>query len=614
VEEKVEGKIYDGKQIRRLLPYAWPYRGTVFVSLICLTIQTVAQVVTPLLTRVAIDKYISHRIEGFDGMLSFLNQWLPQDTSAGLAYLSALFATMLLVRLLLEYGQQIAMQYTGQRIMFDLRKQLFEHLQRLDVAYFDRNPVGRMVTRVTSDVDALNEFFSAALVTILGDLMIIAFILLAMLRLSWQLTLILMVFMPFVVLTTWIFRKRVSQDYRRQRVSIAKLNSFLSEHISGMSVLQLFNREQRANEQFTAVNEENKDAWKGSIIAYGWFYPVVEFLGMLALGGILTYGGWQIRDGVVTTGILVAFLQYSMRFFGPIQDLSEKYNILQSAMAASERVFGLLDERPAIASPAVAQAPLEAFESSVEFENVGFAYKEEDWILDDLSFRIQPGETVAIVGHTGAGKTTITNLMLRFYDVQRGAVRVSGRRVQDFVPAELRSHFGVVLQDPFLFTGSLRENIRLGDASISDARIEAACRRVNLWDYIETRSQGLDTLVQERGAGLSTGQKQLVSFARALVREPKILILDEATSSVDTETEQKIQSALDAMLSGRTAVVIAHRLSTIQRASRIFVMHKGHLRECGTHQELLRLRGIYWRLYQLQYKEQEVSEPLPVRA
>lgn len=607
MEEKVEGKIYDGKQIRRLLPYAWPYRGTVLLSLVCLTIQTLAQVLTPLLTRVAIDKYISHTIEGFDGFLSFLNPWLPADTAAGLTFLSTLFGSLLLLRLLLEYGQQIAMQYTGQRIMFDLRKQLFQHLQCLDISYYDRNPVGRLVTRVTTDVDALNEFFSAALVTILGDLMIIAFILIAMLRLSWQLTLILLAFMPFVVLTTWIFRKRVSQDYRRQRVSIAKLNSFLSEHISGMSVLQLFNREARANQQFTEVNEENKDAWKGSIIAYGWFYPMVEFLGMLALAGILSYGGWQIRSGAVSIGILVAFLQFSMRFFGPIQDLSEKYNILQSAMAASERVFGLLDENPSIQPPVPSPAPLDAFTASLSFENVSFAYNPGDWILDNLSFQIEPGETVAIVGHTGAGKTTITNLLLRFYDVQKGLVKVSGRAVQQFDPAQLRSHFGVVLQDPFLFTGTLRENIRLGDSSISDPQIEMACRRVNLWDYIESRSLGLDTLVQERGAGLSTGQKQLVSFARALLRDPQILILDEATSSVDTETEQKIQSALDPMLSGRTAVVIAHRLSTIQRASRIFVMHKGHLRECGTHQELLRLRGIYWRLYQLQYKEQELT-------
>jgi ATP-binding cassette subfamily B protein len=603
MEEKLQGKLYDGRQLRRLLPYAWPYRWTVALSLVLLTGQTLAQVITPLLTRVAIDKYIVHKVDGFEGMLEFLNPWLPADVWPGLSFLSAVFGVMLLARLGLEYGQQLAMQYTGQRIMFDLRRDIYAHLQRLDVQFFDRNPIGRIVTRVTSDVDQLNEFFSAALVTILGDLMILAFVLAAMLRLNWQLTLIMVSMLPLVTYTMVVFRRHVSSDYRRQRLAIAKLNAFLQEHTSGMSVLQLFGCEAKARAQFEAVNAENMEAWKSSIVAYSWFYPVVEFEGMIALGAVIAYGGYAAERGGLTVGILVAFFQYAMRFYGPIQDLSEKYNTIQTSMAASERVFGMLDEPVHVAAPVEPRAV--TGEASIEFKDVWFAYQGEDWVLRDLNVRVAPGETVAIVGHTGAGKTSITNLMLRFYDVQRGEVCVGGVNVREMAPSALRGQFGVVLQDPFLFTGTLRENIRLGDESISDAQIEEACRRVNLWDVVQKRAEGLDLPVMERGAGLSTGQKQLVSFARALVRQPRFLILDEATSSVDTETEQKIQRALEVMLEGRTAIVIAHRLSTIQRADRILVMHRGQLREAGTHQELLRQRGLYWRLYQLQYKDQE---------
>jgi len=607
MEEQVKGKLYDSRQLRRLLPYAWPYRWTVAVSLALLTAQTLAQVVTPLLTRVAIDKYIVKQIDGFDGYLGILNPWLPAEVWPGLTFLSMLFGLTLLVRLGLEYGQQLAMQYTGQRIMFDLRRDIYSRLQRLDVQFFDLNPIGRIVTRVTGDVDQLNEFFSAALVTILGDIMIIAFVLIAMFQLSWQLTLIMVSILPFVALATMLFRKQVSLDYRRQRVAIAKLNAFLQESTSGMSVIQLFHREEKAKAQFQAVNQENMEAWKNSIVAYSWFYPVVEFQGMIALGAVISYGGFAARDGGITVGILVAFFQFAMRFFGPIQDLSEKYNTIQTSMAASERVFGMLDEPIVISAPADPQSVPD--DASIELRNVSFAYKDDYWVLRDLNFRVDPGETVAIVGHTGAGKTSIINLMLRFYDVQRGEVLVGGGDVRHYDPTQLRSRFGVVLQDPFLFTGTLRDNIRLGDESIDDARIEDACRRVNFWDFVQSRPEGLDLEVHERGAGLSTGQKQLVSFARALVREPRFLILDEATSSVDTETEQLIQKALDVMLTGRTAIVIAHRLSTIQKADRILVMHKGQLRESGSHQELLRQRGLYWRLYQLQYKDQE-SQPV----
>ncbi len=610
VEEKVTGKIYDGRILKRLLPYAWPYRGVVACSLLFLVIQTLMQVATPLLTQVAIDRYITRKVNGFDGWLAFLNPYLPAEAWEGIGFISMLFGAALLVKLVFEYGQQIAMQWTGQRIMFDLRREIYAHLQRLDVSYFDRNPVGRVVTRVTSDVDQLNEFFAAALVTILGDLMILGFVLVAMFRLNAELTLVMLAALPFVGVTTWIFRGQVQKDYRRQRVAIAKLNAFLNEHVNGMTVLQLFNREERTKQDFDGVNRENMEAWKSSITAYAWFYPVIEFQGFLAMGGLLAWGGWQIEQGGLTVGVLIAFLQYAMRFFGPIQDLSEKYNTLQTSMAASERFLQLLDEKAAVVAPA---APVEiGREASVEFDRVTFHYKEGANVLEDVSFRVEAGETVAIVGHTGAGKTTITNLVLRFYDVQQGTVRVAGEDVRAYDPRRLRERFGVVLQDPFLFTGTLRDNIRLGDRSITDEQIETAARRVNLWDFITSRAEGLDLKIRERGAGLSTGQKQLVSFARALVREPQFLILDEATSSVDSDTERRIQAALEEMLKGRTAIVIAHRLSTIQRANKILVLHKGHLKEVGTHQELLKLRGVYWRLYQLQYKEQEAAAKVEI--
>jgi ATP-binding cassette subfamily B protein len=412
--------------------------------------------------------------------------------------------------------------------------------------------------------------------------------------------------MPLVVMVTVKFRRTAGQSYRRIRVAIARINSYLQEHVAGIVVLQLFNREQRSNEEFEAINRDHMDAYKDSITAYGWFYPVVEFLGMLALASLLAYGGFRIRQGALTLGVLVAFFQYGLRFFRPIQDLSEKYNILQGAMAASERIFKLLDTQPAIVSPSAAlpfpEGPLE-----LEFDHVWFAYNADDWVLKDVTFRIGAGQTVAIVGHTGAGKTTLTNLLLRFYDVQQGVIRINGIDIREFNLLDLRQHFGVVLQDPYLFTGTIETNIRLGTPGIDAEKVKQAARQVNLLDFVETLSGGFDTPVRERGNGFSTGQKQLISFARALAHNPRILILDEATSSVDTETEIKVREALLRLVSNRTSLVIAHRLSTIQRADSIVVMHKAQLREMGTHSELLSLRGIYWKLYQLQYKEQELD-------
>jgi ATP-binding cassette subfamily B multidrug efflux pump len=416
--------------------------------------------------------------------------------------------------------------------------------------------------------------------------------------------------LPFVILVTARFRHDVQTSYRRIRVAVARINTYLAEHVTGMAVLQLFNREERSCEEFSAINRDHMEAFKDSITAYGWFYPVVEFLGMLALAMLLTYGGYRNRQGVLSLGVLVAFFQYGLRFFRPIQDLSEKYNILQSAMTASERIFKLLDTPAHVSSPA-APRPFPEGPVAIEFDHVWFAYLKEDWVLRDLSFRIEPAETIAVVGHTGAGKTTLTNLLLRFYDIQRGHIRVVGKtasvELRELSLDDLRHHFGVVLQDPYLFTGTVDSNIRLGTTSITQSAVEEASAQVNLLEFVESLPQKFEQPVRERGNGFSTGQKQLISFARALAHNPRFLILDEATSSVDTETEFRVRGALARMVAGRTSLIISHRLSTIQRADRIFVMHKGQLRECGTHQELLALRdGIYRKLYELQYKDQEI--------
>jgi ATP-binding cassette subfamily B protein len=427
-----------------------------------------------------------------------------------------------------------------------------------------------------------------------------------MLKLSPGMTFVLLAVMPFVVLVTVQFRRSVQQSYRRIRVAIARINSYLQEHVNGIAVLQLFNREDKSRAEFEQINRDHMEAFKDAITAYGWFYPWIEFLGMLALALLLAYGGFRIRSGALTLGVLVAFFQYGLRFFRPIQDLSDKYNILQSAMAASERVFKLLDTPVGIQSPAQ-PTPFPQGPAAIEFDRVWFAYRDEDWVLTDVSFRIEPGETIAAVGHTGAGKTTLTSLLLRFYEIQRGQIRIGGIDIRDFDLEELRRNFGVVLQDPHLFTGTVASNIRLGTSGISDEQMDQAAEQVNLLDFIHTLPERFAQPVRERGNGYSTGQKQLISFARALAHNPRYLILDEATSSVDTETEFRIRDALARLVEGRTSIVIAHRLSTIQRADRILVMHKGKLREMGTHQELLALRGVYWTLYQLQYKDQELA-------
>lgn len=602
MEEEISSKRYDKRLIRRLLATVLPYWRPTLVALCCLFVNSVLQVLTPLLTKIAVDRYLAPNGER---NLPWLEHWLAPGAREGLMQISLLYLSVIVMGLVLDFGQQLLMQWTGQRAMFDLRRQLLSKLQNLDVPFFDRNPVGRLVTRVTSDVDALNDMFASGVVTLLGDLLVLVFIALAMFQLSPSLTLLMLAVMPIVFGVTVVFRRSVTSSNRQIRVAVARINSFLQEHVAGITVLQLFNREHRASSDFERVNRQHVEAYHGAIIAYGWFYPVVEFLSMLALASLLAYGGFQVRGGVLTLGIMVAFFQYGMRIFRPIQDLSEKYNILQIALAASERIFSLLDEPVHVVAPAK-PAPFPATSASIEFDHVWFAYKGEDWVLRDVSFTIAPGEIVAVVGHTGAGKTTITNLLLRFYDIQKGAIRIGGVEISQFDPLELRRHFGVVLQDPHLFTGTIGGNIRLGTAHITAEAIDEAATQVNLIDFINDLPQGFEHPVRERGNGLSTGQKQLIGFARALAHNPRYLVLDEATSSVDTETEIKVREALNRMVQGRTSIIIAHRLSTIQRADRILVLHKGKLRETGNHQELLAARGIYYKLYQLQYKDQEV--------
>lgn len=596
--------------MRRLLGYMRPYRKLVAFSLLFLLVQSALQVLGPLLTKLAVDRYLA---PAPNRVFTFLDPLLPADPHAGIPRLGLLYLAVLAGSFVSEFGQMYLMQYTGQLAMFDLRRQLMEHLQRLDLSFYDRNPVGRLVTRVTTDVDVLNDLFASGLVTILGDVLVLVFILAIMFRLSPWLTLIMLAAMPFVILTTMVFRRTVTQSYRRIRVAIARINAYLQEHITGIVVLQLFNRERRSDAEFEVINREHMNAYKNAITAYGWFYPVVEFISMLALAGILTWGGFRIQRGALTLGVVVAFLQYGLRFFRPIQDLSEKYNILQGAMASSERIFKLLDTEPTILAPLTPKASPERL-GTIEFDHVWFAYNADDWVLRDVSFTIHPGETVAVVGHTGAGKTTLISLLLRFYDVQRGAIRIGGIDIREFAPLDLRRQFGVVLQDPYLFTGTLEENIRLGTESILSEHVEQAAGQVNLLDFIRTLPEGFAHPIRERGSGLSTGQKQLISFARALAHNPRFLILDEATSSVDTETEFRVRDALSRMVEGRTSIIIAHRLSTIQRANRILVMHKGQLREAGTHQELLANRGLYYKLYQLQYRDQDIARAIqPVR-
>jgi ATP-binding cassette subfamily B protein len=703
--DDISGKVYDSRLMKRLGHYLRPYWWQTCVAAVSVSLKSLCDVIGPYLTMVAIDRYlapvlgvkpaVTALVRRFDTDNPFTRR-LSADPVLGVTELAAVYLAALLVAYLFEFIQVYTMQWIGQKLMFDLRREIFRHMQRMHIGFFDSHPVGRLVTRLTSDVDAINDMFTAGVLAIVDDFFNLVLMAALMLAINWWLALLAFAVLPLIFIVTRIFRDSVRESYRRVRSAIARINSFTQEHISGMAVVQLFNRQDRAFKDFEAVNRLHMIAFKDTIYAYALYYPAVEILSSLAIALVIWRGGFGVLSGAVTIGVLSMFIQYSQRFWRPIQDLSDKYNILQAAMAACERIFKLLDTQPEIVSPvhpiagdgsnriefqhvwftyqkltdeqqaAVDAALIQLADGSEDLKGHGFSRADDplsgtaalaaegmqppeknlpqglkpgdstaqlaarlklrpfkavdlgkipgiEWILKDVSFVVEPGQTVAIVGHTGAGKTTLTSLMMRFYDVTAGRILLDGVDLRDQDLNALRKHFAVVLQDPFLFTGTLADNIRMGNDAITDDQLRQAAEDVNVLDFIESLPGGFNEPVQERGNSLSTGQKQLINFARALAYNPHILILDEATSSVDTDTELRIRGALERMVEGRTSVLIAHRLSTVQRAETILVMHKGQLREMGTHQQLLAQRGLYYKLYQLQYKDQEgngVAHPL----
>ncbi|HZP47653.1 MAG TPA: ABC transporter ATP-binding protein [Vicinamibacterales bacterium] len=592
-DDEILGKAYDAQLMRRLIGYLRPYWRSVAVAFVAIIAGSSASLAQPYLIKVAIDRYIAA------GRLQELNT------------LALLFLVVLVVGFASEYTQTWTLQLTGQRVMFDLRTAIYAHLQRLDLRYYDRNPVGRLMTRVTSDVDALNDLFTAGVITIFGDIFTLVGIMVVMVWMNWQLALVAFAVLPLIVLVTQWFRRNVRQSYRVVRGLIARINAFLQENITGMATVQLFRREALNFERFDDIDAQHRDANLQSVFYYAVFYPAVEAISSLASALIIWYGGGRVLQNALTLGALVAFLQYSQRFFRPISDMSDKFNVMQAAMASSERIFKLLDEPVEVQSPAT-PARHAALTGHIVFDRVWFAYNDDEYVLQDVSFEVRPGQRVGIVGATGSGKTTLINLLLRFYDVKRGRITVDGIDIRGLNLADLRALFSLVLQDVHLFSGTIADNIRLGDAAIDDARVKMAAEAVHAAPFIERLPDGYASAVAERGSTLSVGQKQLLSFARALAFDPRVLILDEATSSVDTETELIIRDALQALMKGRTTIAIAHRLSTIQDMDQILVLHRGRLRERGTHQELLAQRGIYFKLFELQYKKD--SEKVEVKS
>ncbi|MCU0241110.1 MAG: ABC transporter ATP-binding protein/permease [Vicinamibacteria bacterium] len=578
-------RTYDLRLLRRLLVYLRPYTRGMIVSLLLITAMAGLDLVGPYLIKVAIDRHLAH------------------GDAHGLLRLSVLFLGALLAALAVRFAQTYLLQMIGQRIVFDLRRQIFAHLQRLSVAYFDRNPTGRLMTRVTSDVDAINDLITSGIVTVVGDLLTLLGIMTVMVMMDLRLALVTFaVIPPFFLITNW-FRRGARRSFRDVRLWMARINAFLQENLSGMTIISLFAAERQKVRTFAEINRGHADANMRTIFYYAVFYPTIELLGTLATAAILMAGGMRVLAGTVTLGVLVAFIQYSERFWRPISDLSEKFNILQAALVSSERIFELLDETPQIVAPRSPRS-FAAAEGRIAFEDAWFAYSDENWVLKGIDFMVEPGRSIALVGATGAGKSSIIHLLMRFYDPQRGRVTLDGVDIRDGDPRELRARMALVLQDVHLFSGTIASNIRLG-SDISDERVRAAARAVHIHDFIASLPQGYASEVKERGATLSGGQKQLLSFARALAHDPRVLILDEATSSVDTATEELIQDALRVLKRSRTAVIIAHRLSTVQDVDEILVMHKGRIRERGTHRSLLAARGIYHKLYELQYKDQE---------
>jgi ATP-binding cassette, subfamily B, multidrug efflux pump len=608
--EEEGAKAFDANLTRRLLQYLRPYRWRAGLSVFLVILSSLLELAGPAITAIAIDLFVQPR-NGAEplGVSKTVGEWLTAhgfqlDPVMGVNVAAGLYLFALAGGFAVLYTQMVLMNHMGQYIMYDLRKQIFSHLQRLDVQYFDRNPVGRLMTRVTTDVDALNELFTAGFVAIFGDIFVLVGIVGVLFWMNWRLALVLFSITPFIILVSIWFRRGARVTYRQVRARIAAINAFLQEHISGMSTVQLFNREEKEAAKYDELNTRHRDANLDSIFYYAVFYPLIELIETVGLALIVWYGGGKVIQGTLSVGALIAFFQYSQRFYQPISDLSEKYNILQAAMAASERIFKLLDTKPKIHDAGKRETrELE----SIEFRNVWFAYNEPDWVLKNISFRVERGERVALVGHTGAGKTTVTALLLRFYEVQRGEILINGVNIREYSIETLRRLFAIVQQDFFLFTGTIADNISLGDPDISADEIRTAAVRVQADRFISRLPEGYASPVRERGAGLSVGEKQLLSFARALAFDPPVLILDEATSSIDTETELLIQEAIQTLLTGRTSIVIAHRLSTIRSADTILVFHHGEIRERGTHEELMQTAGLYRRLYEIQYREAVVA-------
>lgn len=597
-EEEAIGKTYDFRVAKRLLSYLKPYWHIAGAALVLTVLANVLFSLQTRFTQMAVDDYIT-----------------PKQTD-GIWLFALAFFSVFLFRFLFSYIQEILLNTVGQKVMFDIRTQIYTKLQKQEVAYYDKHPVGRIITRITSDVDALNELFTSGVIDVLGDLVIIFAIITQMFLYNWKLALVSLVTIPLLFAATNWFRKRAREGFDKVRTRNAKLNAFLQEYISGAQTVQLFNAENKAKHRFHDINDDYRSANIETIYYYSIFFPLVDFIGTIGIAVVLWFSGYQFisqlstAEQVLTIGIVIAFVQFSQQLFQPIRDLSDKFNVLQAAIVASHRIFVLLDLDIEIETPKEPKKSGKAV-GKIEFKNVWFAYKKEDWVLKDVSFTVNPGESVALVGHTGSGKTTCTNLLMRFYDIQKGEILLDDINIKDWNLKDLRENFAVVLQDVFLFSGSIEENIRLGNDRINDERVHWAAKEVRADNFIQKLDGDYDAQVRERGAGLSVGQKQLISFARALAFDPKILILDEATSSIDTETEQLIQQAVDRVMLDRTSLVVAHRLSTIQRCNKILVFHHGELREAGSHNELLGLRGLYWRLYQLQYVEEKIHKSLP---
>jgi len=595
-EEEPIGKTYDFKVARRLFSYLKPYKGTILIALLLTLLTNTLISLQPRFTQWAVDDYI-----------------VPKQTE-GIYLFASLFFLVFLFRFLFSYIQEVLLNTVGQRVMYDLRREIFAKLQQQDVAYYDKNPVGRIITRLTGDVDALNELFTSGVIDLLGDLVIIIAIVSQMYWLDWKLATASLITIPLLFGATNWFRKRARVGFDKVRTRTAKLNAFLQEHISGAQTVQLFNAEPKVKKRFNDINTDYQDANIETVYYYSVFYPLVDFISAFGIAVVIFFFGFEYIAGLsaanqaLTIGVLAAFIQYSQQLFQPIRDLSEKFNVLQAAIVASHRIFLLLDSEATITSPESPKKTGRA-RGDIEFRNVWFAYKDKNWVLKDVSFTVKAGESIALVGHTGSGKTTVTNLLMRFYDVQKGSILLDGTDIRDWDLKSLRENFAVVLQDVFLFSGSIADNIRLGNERITGEKVAWAAGEVRASEFIERYPDGYAHEVRERGSGLSVGQKQLVSFARALAFEPAILILDEATSSIDTETEELIQQAVDRVMVDRTSMVIAHRLSTIQKCDRILVFHHGELRESGSHQDLLAENGLYWRLYRLQYSDEETGRP-----